>query len=531
MKFIVCIKTARYNFMKSSRWISLFFGLALVLSNPCYVRSQTADPRYPRCPDWFGPESRATVTRIERRAGVFNLAQYLCVSSQGPEYATAFTGGDVDAFSQLDMLRRRLVADEAARLLASDFAGGANATMVPRNPTRPRILNDRERAIWRAIYVRASTSGPAGGWGDPHLVSIDGYRYDFQGAGEYVAARGLQGFEVQFRLVPWGDSKKASLISTVAFMVGSDRVTVGREGKFTLRVNGTITAEQDGVFRLRGGGIVARRESSVFVFWPSGGDARIIANSLGHLEVWIRVSDEAKAKLAGLLGDFDGDPLNDKRLPNGEVIELPDQRSSEYIGVLYRKFGDAWKVTDKTSLFDYEPGKSSADYDIPDFPAAVASLDSLEESARARAIQVCRAAGLGESSAFQDCVLDVAVTGDSRFASGAAMAAVALKDREQWLAAAALEDRQKAFAPSFNCERAKIPAEHAICENASLASKDVEMDALYRNLVQTSDSSTGANWKSQQLRWLKARNTCMADVNCLIAEYDRRINELQTAVR
>jgi len=52
--------------------------------------------------------------------------------------------------------------------------------------------------------------------GDPHLLTFDKLRYDFQAAGEFVVTRNKKGdFEVQSRQQPWADSRYVSINTAV----------------------------------------------------------------------------------------------------------------------------------------------------------------------------------------------------------------------------------------------------------------------------------------------------------------------------
>ena len=64
--------------------------------------------------------------------------------------------------------------------------------------------------------------------GDVHITSFSGLHYDFQAAGEFVAAKATDPndpFQVQIRLQPWFTGSSVSVTTQVATEVGSDRVT------------------------------------------------------------------------------------------------------------------------------------------------------------------------------------------------------------------------------------------------------------------------------------------------------------------
>jgi len=68
----------------------------------------------------------------------------------------------------------------------------------------------------------AAVNKCAGLTGDPHVRTYDGLRFDFQGAGEFVMARG-EGFEVQARMEAW-EYLPVSLGTAAAVRVNSDVV-------------------------------------------------------------------------------------------------------------------------------------------------------------------------------------------------------------------------------------------------------------------------------------------------------------------
>ena len=84
-----------------------------------------------------------------------------------------------------------------------------------------------------------------------------------------------------------------------------------------------------------------------------------------------------------------------------------------------------------------------------------------------------------------------------------------------------------AYSQSFSCANAQIPSEMAICNNENLLIKDETLAALFAEaLVQADGSQSTQNISSEHSRWLKQRNDCRADFECLENSYDERINSL-----
>ncbi len=84
-----------------------------------------------------------------------------------------------------------------------------------------------------------------------------------------------------------------------------------------------------------------------------------------------------------------------------------------------------------------------------------------------------------------------------------------------------------AAGPSFDCHTNRSPSELAICDNPELGLLDTEMANLY---FQVSNDSSGRYYrrvKQDQRAWLAEREHCGANVRCLTATYQARIQELR----
>ena len=138
--------------------------------------------------------------------------------------------------------------------------------------------------------------------------------------------------------------------------------------------------------------------------------------------------------VAGLLGNADGDTANDLALRDGTVLAQPVA-----FDVLYGAFADDWRITDASSLFEYENGLGTADFTDLSFPAAGVTLDDfpLEVVAAAEAA----AAGIEDPALRKAAVLDYLVSGNTDYID----AAMAVDDAQE----APLQETTVADAPEI----------------------------------------------------------------------------------
>ena len=84
---------------------------------------------------------------------------------------------------------------------------------------------------------------------------------------------------------------------------------------------------------------------------------------------------------------------------------------------LYGPFANSWRITAKASLFTYPKGKSTSSYVVKGFPLTNAALVNVLTAKKARATATCEADGVTDPKLLDDCVLDVAETGQSDLAA------------------------------------------------------------------------------------------------------------------
>lgn len=89
---------------------------------------------------------------------------------------------------------------------------------------------------------------------------------------------------------------------------------------------------------------------------------------------------------------------------------------------------------------------------------------------------------------------------------------------------------QPALAAGMNCAQAKTPTELTICADADLLHQDSELSAAYGKLGAARPDGREA-LRQDQRDWLRARNRCGAQANCIRDQYLLRLSALQDMLR
>jgi RHS repeat-associated protein len=244
--------------------------------------------------------------------------------------------------------------------------------------------------------------------GDPHLHTLDGTRFDFQGAGEYTAVlTDDRTVEVQVRteaIPPF----PVSAIRSVAARMGGARVAIDLR-PLAVRIDGAPIADVSVPSSLPSGVVRAGRfpeRALVVVEADDGWQLRV--GEGGRVEIVPPAS--AKGHLHGLFGDYDGDETNDL-VPRGGSAPLDQPLTAE---ALYGDFGESWRVSPETSLFDYAPGTDTTTYTDRTFPGSRDHGEPIVAPDAASAM--CQSLGIVQEPTLSACVLDVSLTGDSAYA-------------------------------------------------------------------------------------------------------------------
>ena len=319
-----------------------------------------------------------------------------------------------------------------------------------------------------------SGNGDAGTGGDPHLDTFGQDFYDFQAAGEFtlLQASNRNDLQVQVRQQPFPhsrsiavntavairdgnaiveiDSTSASSVSafidhhpfdgTSATLAGGGKLTVQRTSLFSLPPGETPTSKCESSGEKGPGltfcelmlALLLDGQKTAEVTWRDGTSVQVsngVTSPTGQnwtpaLSLQIHVARDRFGHLEGLLGDTGVPSAREYLSRSGKPYTASELTaggagaSSAAAKALYDGFGGSWRITQKASLFTYARGKSTRSYTILDFPKQRFSLSKAPPAAVRGAAADCQAVGAENTHVEQDCVYDVAATGNAGFAGG-----------------------------------------------------------------------------------------------------------------
>ena len=247
--------------------------------------------------------------------------------------------------------------------------------------------------------------------GDVHINTPDGLVYDFQEFGDFLLSQSTDGSVVlQARQERWASypERPVSVNTAVAMYVGGDKLEFYLKPETSFYVNDVLTDLPTDYVSLPAGGSISATGSSDFtILWPDGNTgARVI---LRHDSLDIGIARlGGSLTYEGVLGNLDGDRMNDIQVRGGELITPP--ASLEQL----KLFGDSWRLSAEESLFDAP--LTAADTAEAAGPLTINDLDAGEKEAAAN---TCETAGVTDPLALHNCTYDVAVTGDESFVESA----------------------------------------------------------------------------------------------------------------
>ncbi len=323
------------------------------------------------------------------------------------------------------------------------FSPGDDAsTTMP--PTTGSMSVDSMRTL-----CNAAPDENAADRGDPHLTTVNGVHYDFQAAGEFVALRNSDtGFELQTRQTPvltnftpgpndyTGLSSCVSLNTAAAARLGRQRVTFQPADKsgeqMELRVDGRVVSVPRGGLALADGSRIINGSVAGGYDLRAADGTRVVLtphfwDSQSHWYLDVEAFDtRAREGTMGHILPTQWLPL----APNGMRFGPRPVALADRDTLLNQKFANAWRVSQRRSLFDYAPGTSTATFTDRSWPPPngtscagplkVASLNAPRQPPLDRRVKPAVAVRLcikvRDEAARNECIFDMTVLGDPKVA-------------------------------------------------------------------------------------------------------------------
>lgn len=279
----------------------------------------------------------------------------------------------------------------------------------------------------------------AGSLADPHLVTFDGNRYDFQAVGEFVLfeipaepqitlqvrTQSMRAFEES----PFKSCVRGVSINTaIATLLGGHRISIDASRDHPLFIDGEpATVPEDGMSYDDGSHLFASEEDGQYVLiWPDETAAlvQIRPSDQRFMDIQISPAQERSAQTTGLFGSANEDASDDYQRRDGSIIAQPLSFET-----LYRNFAESWRITEAESLFDYPAGKGHADFQDHAAPRVIAGIDDLPVEAVAAARMQCEDAGVTEGQ-LDNCTLDTVCDPEGSFIESAAQGLEGTQDSD-----------------------------------------------------------------------------------------------------
>ncbi|XP_056001709.1 uncharacterized protein LOC125655815 [Ostrea edulis] len=293
-------------------------------------------------------------------------------------------------------------------------------------------------------------SGAGGALGDPHLTTLDGLSFTFNGHGEFVLMKAAD-VEVQGRFSPQRNAagvKSATFISAIA-----GKQSNPNSDKVEFRLNSAATDAEI----LKNGAVQSMDFSGGAVDWNevsitkavsssnittykmifSGGLTAGVQLNNAMFQLVISASSSYRSNFTGLLGNFDGSTSNDFTSPNGSVTPSDSVES-----VIYT-YGVKWQNDENATLFTYDGSPNNTNWAshvdtayTPVFFNANLTIMFPDPAKKTQAINTCNKGASTDSDPEKrrECYFDFKVTENAALASATSDTKTALAETQSTLA-------------------------------------------------------------------------------------------------
>ena len=165
--------------------------------------------------------------------------------------------------------------------------------------------------------------------GDRHYSTFDQRHYDFQGVCEYVLTQPCDSNNFSIIVTNTALNQFVSRTSSVRVLVPHERLDIllGRGGSVTVNEQPQFI-NSDKIILHYSETVLTRIGGHPYVFLTRSG---IEVFFDGRSRVAIKASLVWKGKLCGLCGNYNGDPSDDFKTPNGALVSSPNDFGSKWL--------------------------------------------------------------------------------------------------------------------------------------------------------------------------------------------------------
>lgn len=423
------------------------FGLpALQAFSEARIDLLVAD--YNALPAGDTPQRRNLARRIGHLLSSVSLAKRQAVQNANPGAFTVRPGTLAAGWNNKEVFNGRLHWDFVFQPAGSSVVDYMSDFTVFAFQWHPFAFHSDELCGHHKGTVNVDVAFGGSYTGDPHTRTVDGTNYDFQAVGEFTLLRYGEAMEIQVRqspvpaVNPVADSHSGltvcvSIVSAVAARVGGHRIAFqptgeGKELQFFLDGEpAELPARGIDLGGNRVSGFAAGGETALRVDYYDGTVLTATPAFWQHGNVWyLNVGVSHTKATEGVMGFIPKGSWLPRLRDGSDLGPMPADPGDRY-DALYRVFADSWRVTDRTSLFVYERGTSTKTFTDEEWPGqgppcdlkpgfGDLSVEPLHGMPIKEARMISRV--VTEKDLRNNCVFDVATTGDEIWAEGYVLA-------------------------------------------------------------------------------------------------------------
>ncbi|XP_072046364.1 uncharacterized protein [Amphiura filiformis] len=353
---------------------------------------------------------------------------------------------------------------------------------------------------------------PQSGWlfGDPHMRTMDGYQYTFNGKGEYILAEVDDGlFVLQARMgeplnVTVGGEGATIFTGVAAMQTDSAQVemVMNAEGTdFSVLLNGNTMIDKSSLLN---GPYFNPADRSFYLELqrddytsPITGKDRVVVYYSSGISVSVAISEQmldiiflvgtringqqVQRGVKGLLGVWNGDFTDDFLLRDGQVLTVTGLGSLTDDEIF--SFGESWRVQESETQFTYPSGTSWSSYnDLTFQPTFLVNL--LDQYAGTTFLSNTQTL----CNSDVECLYDTLATGNTAVGMNTLITSVSLLDDAMSLAN---------YAPNITSSPSIVLATVGEEMQYTISANDAEGDtinyALYRSITNATITKMSEN--------------------------------------